>query len=216
MQNSDTSFSSAEPAPSTPQPQPTPAATSVERPARRSTAVAILTRLDPLFLVTLAGAAVLRFYNLNWDQGTHIHPDERFLTMVGNAVKIPSSLAQYLNPQTSPLYPPNILNANGTQEFGFYVYGILPITINKLLAINLGHDTYDLFTIQGRFLSALADLLALVFIYLIVRLLERKYGVPRAVRYLAPALYGICVLPIQLAHFFAAPTGTRFNYTGIH
>ena len=29
--------------------------------------------------------ALLRLTNLNWDDGTHIHPDERFLTMVDGA-----------------------------------------------------------------------------------------------------------------------------------
>ena len=39
-----------------------------------------------LVLILLVGA-YLRLSHLNWDQGTHIHPDERFLTMVESALQ---------------------------------------------------------------------------------------------------------------------------------
>ena len=42
-------------------------------------------RYLPLFLVLIL-AFVLRIYGLNWDQGNHLHPDERFLTMVASAM----------------------------------------------------------------------------------------------------------------------------------
>ena len=37
-------------------------------------------------------AFVLRIYGLNWDQGFHLHPDERFLTMLATDISLPHSL----------------------------------------------------------------------------------------------------------------------------
>src|SRR3989304_3281875 len=65
------------------------------------------------FVIILLIAAFFRFYGLNWDQNQHLHPDERFLTMVAGAMKWPTD---YLNTQTSTLNPHNI-------GYGFYVYG---------------------------------------------------------------------------------------------
>ena len=31
---------------------------------------------------------LLRLIGLNWDQGQHLHPDERFLTMVSSAINL--------------------------------------------------------------------------------------------------------------------------------
>ena len=42
-------------------------------------------------------AFVSRFNNLNWDANFHLHPDERFLTMVGNSIKLPTNINQYFN-----------------------------------------------------------------------------------------------------------------------
>ena len=44
-----------------------------------------------LALILLLGAA-LRFTGLNWDEHQHLHPDERFLTMVENSLQWPKSL----------------------------------------------------------------------------------------------------------------------------
>lgn len=164
---------------------------------------ALLRRVDVLFLALLAFGALLRFYGVNWDQGTHIHPDERFLTMAGNALKLPTSLGQYLDPQSSPLNPTIAgCDQNGC-PYAFFVYGILPITLNKIVAVLLHNDTYDMFTLQGRVLSAIADVLTLVFLYFAVRLLEQRRSLAPQIKYLAVFAYAIAVLPIQLAHFFA-------------
>ena len=39
-----------------------------------------------LLLILLIGA-YFRFTGLNWDQGTHLHPDERFLTTVAYSLQ---------------------------------------------------------------------------------------------------------------------------------
>lgn len=157
---------------------------------------AVAPLLDPIFLLILALGILLRFYGLNWDQGFHLHPDERFLTMVGNAASIPHSLAQYLDPSLSTLNPANL-------NYQFFVYGAFPVTLNKVLAVLTHHDTYDAFTQQGRFLSALADTIIVILVYLAAGLLQERYELPRATKYLATFFYAIAVLPIQLAHFFA-------------
>jgi len=62
------------------------------------------TLLICLFLL----AAAFRLIGLNWDQNQHLHPDERFLTMVGIAMKEPPTFVDYLNPTTSTFNPTNI------------------------------------------------------------------------------------------------------------
>src|SRR3989338_1722825 len=137
-------------------------------------------------------ALFLRFQNINWDSGFHLHPDERFLTMVGNAMKIPSSIEQYFNPDTSSLNPPNV-------GFSFFVYGAFPIIVNKVIAILFGNDTYGAFTLQGRILSGLADMMVLLLVYKTAKLLfVKKNNLPLW----AAFFYAIAVLPIQLSHFF--------------
>lgn len=148
-----------------------------------------------LIIILIVGA-VFRFYGLNWDQNQHLHPDERFLTMVGNAISIPQDISIYLDPGGSTFNPANV-------GYPFFVYGVLPIVINKILAIGLNTDTYNSFTLQGRFLSALADLLIVLLVYKTVELLEKKYNFASSVRYWASFFYAISVLPIQLSHFFA-------------
>ena len=40
------------------------------------------------FALILLVAAALRFVGLDWDQGTHLNPDERFLTMVESSMPV--------------------------------------------------------------------------------------------------------------------------------
>lgn len=153
-----------------------------------------------VLLLLIVGLAVFfRFIGINWDQGQHLHPDERFLTMVGNAMKIPVSIAEYLNPSKSPMNPSNI-------GFAFYVYGTLPVVLNKLLAVWLNADTYSGFTLMGRALSACADIITLLFLYRIILLLEKQHHLHSLTKYAAVFFYAIAVFPIQVAHFFAVDT----------
>ena len=140
-------------------------------------------------------AVYFRLQNITWDQGFHLHPDERFLTMVGVAMKIPASIGDYFNPSASTLNPSNV-------GFPFFVYGVFPVVLNKILAVILHNDSYDLFTLQGRILTGIADLLTLMFIFKTAFLFEKKKQLPPQVKYWATFLYAIAVLPIQYAHFF--------------
>lgn len=147
-----------------------------------------------LLLILLLGF-FFRFYDLNWDANMHLHPDERFLTMVGVAMKIPVYLFDYFDPQKSSLNPANV-------NYHFFVYGNLPLMINKLLAVFWGNDNYNAFTLQGRSLAAAADFLIIIFIYRLMLLLEKKYRFSKNIKLFACFFYAISVLPVQLAHFF--------------
>src|SRR3990172_4796703 len=58
-----------------------------------------------LLAVIIGFALWLRLWGNNWDDGQHIHPDERFLTFVENDIEIPSSLGEYFNSEESPFNP---------------------------------------------------------------------------------------------------------------
>ena len=79
-------------------------------------------RVERMLLLVglLIVAMVLRTSGLDWDEGTHLHPDERFLTMVVGNIKSPGSLTLYLDTDNSPLNPYN-------QGYGNFFYGTLPV-----------------------------------------------------------------------------------------
>ena len=161
-------------------------------------------------LIIVLIATLLRFTGVNWDQNTHLHPDERFLTMVGTGLKITSNLNKYLDPKTSTLNPVNVLDDQGNKKYSFFVYGSLPITINKIFAVATGNDTYHGFTLSGRMLSALFDLLTVLLLFKIIEVFEKNKVVNKNIKYWAAFFYAVSVLPIQLSHFFAVDTFLTF------
>lgn len=152
-------------------------------------------------------AFFFRFNNLNWDANFHLHPDERFLTMVGNAMKLPTTINQYFDQKTSLLNPANI-------GYNFFVYGRFPLIFTKYLAVNLNLDNYNDLTILGRQLSVFFDLLVVIFIFKTVLLFEKKLKLLPSVKYWSAFFYAIAVLPIQLSHFFAVDTFLNFFMFG--
>jgi len=138
----------------------------------------------------LVAAAALRLSGINWDENTHLHPDERFLTMVEGGLRLPASLGEYFNTGTSPLNPHNA-------SFTFFVYGTLPIFLVRYLADWTSQLGYDQVHLVGRAASTLFDLISLVLLY---ALGKRLYG--RTVGLIAALLGAFTVLLIQHAHFF--------------
>ena len=63
-----------------------------------------------------------RYVGINWDSFTHLHPDERFLTIVTNKLDAEESFMGYLRTSTSQLNPYN-------HGEGLYVYGNFPMTV---------------------------------------------------------------------------------------
>lgn len=151
-----------------------------------------------LLAIVLLGA-FFRFYDLNFDQNQHLHPDERFLTLVGTAMQVPPTFFNYLNPQTSAMNPALI-------GYTFYVYGIFPVVLDKFLAIFTGNNTYNGITLLGRAISGFLDLIIVVIIFKTVELFEKRYKLQSHVKYWSAFFYAIAVLPIQLSHFFAVDT----------
>src|SRR5215510_2950821 len=97
--------------------------------------------------IVLLIAALLRFHGLNWDEGRHLHPDERFLSTVTNDLQWPENLDNYFDPNTSTLSPYSLPN------MGLYVYGTLPVYIVKWTAILLDKNNYDKLSLVGRAIS---------------------------------------------------------------
>ena len=149
-----------------------------------------------LLLIILLGG-FLRFYNLNWDQGYHLHPDERAIVMFTTPLSFPSSIKEFLT-ESSPLNP------------HFFAYGSFPIYLLKAagnLASNINslYLYYEKLNLVGRFLSAFFDIGTLLTIYLLGKKLFNT-----KVALIGAFFYGISVLPIQLSHFYAVDTILTF------
>jgi len=150
-----------------------------------------------LFLIILLASA-FRFYGLDWDSGHHLHPDERFLTMVATSIKIPASFSNYFNPQESTLSPYN-------NDYNFFVYGTLPLNLVKIIGQITNNTNYGNIHLVGRLLSAFFDISIIFLLFAIVK----KILTTRAAL-LSTFLYATMVLPIQLSHFFAVDTFLNF------
>ncbi len=160
-------------------------------------------------------AAFFRFYGRDFDQGTHQHPDERFIVMRTTALSWPSSLAELFNPLTSPLNLRSTrVEANCPPSGCRYPYGSLPVYLTRGVSwlmdtlLPPGDTTprgyylgYDGTTVVGRHLSTIFDLITIVLVFLIAR---RLYSVRTAL--IAAALVAFAVTHIQLSHFYASDT----------
>ena len=89
-----------------------------------------------LLALALLVGAWFRFTGLDWDAGTHLHPDERHITITTAQIQWPESIAQYFDTETSPLNPYN-------QGIGSFVYGTLPMFVTKAAAGIVDKDAYD-------------------------------------------------------------------------
>ena len=167
-----------------------------------------LTLISCLIIIILFGA-YLRITGINWDQDFHLHPDERFLTMVETSISPVSNIKEYFNTGTSSLNPHNILDANGNSVFPFFVYGTLPLFIVRYTAEWTGHTGYNQVFLLGRYLSGLFDIGTIFLVFFTARKLFSKQWLP----YLAAFLYAFSVLPIQISHFFVVDNFTTFFST---
>lgn len=154
--------------------------------------------LTPLLLVLilLVGFA-FRSYNIDWDQGKHLHPDERFLSDVLTRISPVQPGVSYFDTSQSELNP-------GNKGIDFFVYGTAPIFLIRYIGEWSGQIGYDRITYLGRALSAAMDSLTILFVFLIGnKLYHEKIGL------LAAALYACAVLPIQQSHFMTVDTFTN-------
>lgn len=151
-----------------------------------------------LLILIILFASFFRLYGLNWDQGQHLHPDERFLTMVVSAMKIPNSFGDYLNPKISTMNPYNL-------NFSFFVYGTFPLFLTRIIGELINKSDYWNVHFVGRILSSIFDIGTVFFLFIIgKKIINEKIGL------LSAFLYSIMVLPIQLSHFFAVDPFLNF------
>ena len=155
-----------------------------------------------LVFVLLLGA-YFRFVGLNWDDGTHLHPDERFLTDVANRMQPVGDPLAYLRTSESTLNPHNL-------GFDFFVYGHFPMIATRYVAewvsnlceafpgrCDYNYNHYDGIHLVGRALSGLVDLVAVAVTFFIGRrLYDWQVGL------LGALLLALAVMPIQQSHFF--------------
>lgn len=160
-------------------------------------------KVNVVLALLLFIGAYFRFTGLNWDQGQHQHPDERFISMVADQIKDVNGVGAYFDTNNSPLNP---------LKFGSYSYGMFPLFFTHMVADWVGMSNYDSVTLFGRAMSGLFDLLAVWTLYLLgKRLYNQRIGL------LAAALGAAAVLPIQLSHYFTVDSySTVFVVAGFY
>lgn len=146
------------------------------------------------FVLILFSAFLIRIFGINWDQGFHLHPDERMLIMVADRI----SFLKNLNPD-------------------FFNYGSLPIYLLKgfsqiidfLFHKNLAN--YAGMLQVGRGLSVIFDLITICAVYKIGHLLFKS----NKAALFSSLLYGIAFFPIQNSHFFVVDVLLNTLITGL-
>lgn len=143
-------------------------------------------------IIFLIGAC-LRFYNLNFDRGAAIQPDENLI--VGKSMAV--EFFRNLNP-------------------GFFDYNGVPVyllsasrqTLSTLNLINPKSITDNILT--GRYLSALFSALSVIFVFLIAL---KLWNIQAAV--IAELFFALSVLSVQQAHFYITDNLITFFLLGV-
>lgn len=141
--------------------------------------------------------AFFRLYGLNWDQGFHLHPDERAIVMFTTPLEFPKTINEFFSPQS-------------TWNPHFFAYGSFPLYFLKIAGniasiIDPTYAIYDRMNLLGRFLSAIFDIGTLIVLFFLSKkLFSKNIGL------LASFFYTISILPIQLSHFYAVDTPLTF------
>ena len=169
----------------------------------------------PFWLIVIVLiAAAFRFTGIDWDDGHHLHPDERFLTIVVNDIKWPESnfISSYFDEANSTLNPRNMGKT-------FYVYGDFPINVVKGVVVLMDKvvpredgqswQGYGQSYKVGRVFDGLMDMGTLLMLFVLGYRLYRDYRIAL----LASLLYAGTALAIQQAHFFVVDSFTAFFVT---
>lgn len=163
-------------------------------------------KLKARFLVELILLAIIlvgvgfRFNWVDWNQGANLHPDEYGLTNTLTQLRLPESFDEYFNTRISPISPyqkydelgqPTVNGPDNRMRWGQW-----PIIILRAAGELTDNTGYDEIRLMGRSISALADALSLLLIFLIGRRLHS-----RLTGLLAAALSALAVMQIQQSHF---------------
>ncbi len=159
--------------------------------------------LDLLLVLLILTGIFFRFSWNNWSAGADLHPDEYGLTGTITALKLPESWSEYFNTRLSPISPyqkydvygnPTVPGPDNRMRWGQW-----PIILIRAAAELTGNTGYSELRLMGRQLSALADVLSLIVIFLTGRYL---YGERAGL--LAAAFSALAVMQIQQSHFMTA------------
>jgi YYY domain-containing protein len=157
-------------------------------------------------ILILAAGLYFRTVGIKWDDDQHLHPDERFLTMVASAVQPVKNLAAYFDTNNSTLNPHNV-------GYGFYVYGTLPLFIVRYVAEWTNKADYGSVYVVGRYLSGFIDLLTVLLVFLTAYQLYKRLGLGL----LAAAFSAFSVLQIQISHYFVVDNFiTFFSFLAVY
>ncbi len=156
-------------------------------------------QLISLFIILLLSFS-LRAYGINWDNGFHLHPDERAIILFSQPLAFPLSFSQFFS-VTSPLNP------------HFFAYGSFPLYLLKLLSSILSLwipflGTYDGMSIVGRIISTTADLGTLFIIFLLGKRIFTTFS-----GLLGSLFYGLSTLALQTSHFYVVDPLLTFLVT---
>jgi YYY domain-containing protein len=158
-----------------------------------------------LFVIMLFGA-YFRSVGIDWDENFHLHPDERFLTMIETSIQPVENIKEYFDTNVSSLNPHNVLDANGNQTFPFFVYGTFPIMLVRYVGEFLSKTSYSEIHLVGRYLSGIFDFGTILLIFFIARTLFQKANIAL----LSAFFYACAALPIQISHYFIVDNFTTF------
>ena len=171
--------------------------------------------IEICLLALIVTGVFFRFNWVNWNQDTNLHPDEYGLTNTLTQLSIPKNISEYFNTRLSPIspYPKYDLTGQKTADGpdNRMRWGQLPITIIRLGGEMTGNTGYGEIRLFGRKLSALADTISLLLIFLIgLKLYGRRVGL------LAAALSALAVMQIQQSHFMTVDNfGSLFTTLGL-
>jgi hypothetical protein len=159
--------------------------------------------LDILLIALIVFGVMLRFSWVNWNQGTSLHPDEYGLTNTLTQLSMPDNIADYFNTRISPISAYHKYDESGAQiangPDNRMRWGQWPIIIIRQFAEWTGNTGYDELRLMGRQLSATADVLAILLIFIIgTRLYNERTGL------LAAALSALAVMQVQQSHFMTS------------
>ena len=158
-------------------------------------------RIPEFILILIIGLGIFfRFYNMNWDSGALLHPDEYGLTNTLTQLHMPSSISDYFNTRIAPMSPYNKYDTNGETiangPDNTMRWGQLPMLIIRTAAEALNRTGYQELRTLGRYLSAIMDVGSIILLFVIARkLFDRRTAL------LASALFSLCVQSIQQSHF---------------
>ncbi len=161
-----------------------------------------LSRLLDLILILLILLGIgYRFYNMNWDSGALLHPDEYGLTNTLTRLSVPVSIENYFNTRESTLSPYNKYDLGGDKiEDGpdnRMRWGQLPILLIRMAAEALNTTRYGELRQTGRYVNALMDVGTILLLIAIAKMLFHD----RKIALLSAVFSSLAVMQIQQSHF---------------